>query len=140
MEEKVLTDKNQFPTEEVIFSHIGKSKLYWESIFQHIHVNHHDFVEQWRYYNDGKSWLLKVTRKSKTMIWLSIYKGLFKITFYFGDKAEPTIMESSISDQIKEQFKNGKRYGKIRGITLNIDKKKVIEYVKELITLKLSIK
>jgi len=140
MQEKVLADKDQFPTEEVIFSHIGKSKIYWESIFQHIHTNHLDFSEQWRYYNDGKSWLLKLTRKSKTIFWLSIYKGLFRITFYFGDKAEPAIMDSSISDQIKEQFKNGKRYGKIRGITLIIDNKRVIENVKALIKIKLSIK
>jgi len=140
MEEKVLTDKNQFPTEEVIFSHIGISKRHWESIFQHIHNNHPDFSEQWRYYNDGKSWLLKVTRKSKTIFWLSIWKGLFRITFYFGDKAEPAIMESSISDKLKEEFKNGKRYGKIRGITLIVNNNKVIEYVKTLIIIKLSIK
>ena len=140
MEEKVLTDKNIFPTEEVIFSHIGNSKLYWESIFEHIHTNHPDFSEEWRYYNDGKSWLLKVTRKKKTIFWLSIYKDLFRITFYFGDKAEPVIMESSISDRLKEEFKNGKRFGKIRGITLIIDSKKAIEYINALITIKLSIK
>jgi hypothetical protein len=140
MEENVLTDKNIFPTEEVIFSHIGNSKIYWESIFEYIHTNHSDFSEEWRYYNDGKSWLLKVTRKKKTIFWLSIYKDLFRITFYFGDKAEPVIMDSSISDRLKEEFKNGKRYGKIRGITLIIDSKKVIEYIKALITIKLSIK
>ncbi len=140
MEEKVLTDQNQVPTEEIIFSYIGKGRIYWESVFHHIHSSHPDFAEQWRYYNDGQSWLLKVTRKSKTIFWLSIYKGYFRITFYFGDKAEPAIMESSISDQIKEEFKNGKRYGKIRAITLIIDSKKVIEYVKTLITIKLSIK
>ena len=140
MEEKVLTDKNQFPTEEVIFSHIGKSKIYWESIFQHIHTNHPDFSEEWKYYNDGKSWLLKVTRKKKTIFWLSIYKDLFRITFYFGDKAEPAIIESSISDKLKEEFKNGKRYNKIRGLTLIINNNKVLEYVKSLITIKLSTK
>ena len=140
MEERVLTDKNQFPTKKIIFSHLGKSKIYWESIFEYIHTNYPDFDEQWRYYNDGKSWLLKVTRKSKTVFWLSIYTGLFRITFYFGDKAESAIMASSISDQIKEQFKNGKRYNKIRGITLLINNHEVIEYVKALITIKLSIK
>lgn len=140
MEERVLTDKNQFPTKKIIFSHLGKSKIYWESIFEYIHTNYPDFDEQWRYYNDGKSWLLKVTRKSKTIFWLSIYTGLFRITFYFGDKAESAIMASSISDQIKEQFKNGKRYNKIRGITLLINNHEVIEYVKALITIKLSIK
>ena len=140
MEEKVLTDKSQFPTEEVIFSHIGKSKIYWESIFQHIHANHPDFSEEWRYYNDGKSWLLKVTRKKKTIFWLSIYSGLFKITYYFGDKAEPAIIESVITDKLKDNFINGKRYGKIRGITITIKNKKDIDDVKSLIKIKLSIK
>ena len=140
MEEKVLSDKNIFPTEEVIFSHIGKSKIYWESIFMHIHTNHPDFSEEWRYYNDGKSWLLKVTKKKKTIFWLSIYKDLFRITFYFGDKAEAVIIESSISDRLKEEFKNGKRYGKIRGLTIAISSDKDIESVKSLINVKLSLK
>jgi hypothetical protein len=40
MEDIVLTDKDQFPTEEVIFSPIGKSKIFWKSIFQHIQKKH----------------------------------------------------------------------------------------------------
>jgi hypothetical protein len=43
MERPILTDKNQYPTEEIIFSHIGKSKLFWQSIFEYIHTNHPDF-------------------------------------------------------------------------------------------------
>ena len=140
MEEKVLTDQNQFPTENVIFSHIGNSKIYWQLIFQHIQTDHPDFSEQWKYYNDGKSWLLKITKKSKTIFWLSILKDSFRITFYFGDKAESAIMESSISEELKNEFKNGKRYGKIRGITSTINSNKDIENVKSLIKIKLSIK
>ena len=82
MDQLILTDKNQFPTEEIIFSHIGKSKIFWESIFKYIHMNHPDFSEQWKYYNDGKSWLLKITKKTKTIFWLSIIHDSFIITFY----------------------------------------------------------
>lgn len=140
MDHVILSDKNQIPTEEIIFSHIGKSKVIWESIFKYIHVNHPDFTEQWRYYNDGKSWLMKVTKKTNTIFWLSIIPKSFTITFYFGDKAEQSIMKSTISDALKEQFKNEKRYGKIRGLTLIMNKKQNVEYVKELISIKLKIK
>ncbi len=34
MDQLVLTNKDQFPTEEVIFSYIGKSKVIWELFFQ----------------------------------------------------------------------------------------------------------
>ena len=65
MEPPILSDKNQFPTEDIIFSHIGRTKTLWLSFFEYIHSNHHDFTEEWKYYNDGKSWLMKVQRKAK---------------------------------------------------------------------------
>ena len=140
MDQPILSDTNQFPTEEIIFSHIGKSKTLWQSLFDFIHTNHPDISEEWRYYNDGKSWLMKVTRKSKTVFWLSIIKGSFRTTFYYTEKAKQAIIKSTISNELKEQFKSGKTYGKIRGITIIFKKKKDIEYAKSLIEIKLSIK
>jgi hypothetical protein len=140
MEKPILTDKDQFPTEKIIFLHIGKSKALWKSFFDFIHTNHPDISEEWRYYIDGKSWLMKVTRKSKTVFWLSIIKGAFRTTFYFTDRAEKAINESSISSKLKTQFNEGKRYGKIRGIRVVFKNKKNVEDAKSLIALKLSIK
>jgi hypothetical protein len=140
MQTPILIDKNQFPTEEIIYSHIGKTKPLWNSVFNFIHTNHPDISEEWRYYNDGKSWLLKVTRKSKTVFWLSIIEDSFRMTFYFTDKAKESISSSSISNKLKEQFVNAKRFNKIRGITIMFKSKKDVEDAKSLIALKLSIK
>ena len=140
MEPPILTNKNEFPTEEIIFSHIGKSKVLWQSVFEFIHTTHPDLSEEWRYYNDGKSWLLKVVKKTKTVCWVSVLKNSFRMTFYFTDKVEQVIMNSSISDELKEQFKNGKHYNKIRGLTITFKYKKDVEYAKVLIALKLSLK
>ena len=140
MEQPILSDKNHFPTDDIIFSHIGKSKALWKSFFEYIHSNYPDISEEWRYYNDGKSWLMKVVRKSKTVFWLSIIKGAFRTTFYFTDKAEQAIKESSVSEELKKQFKEGKKYGKIRGLTIVIKTKKDIEYAKSLLEIKLTIK
>jgi hypothetical protein len=137
MDQIILSDKNQFPTEEIIFSHIGKSKVLWKSIFNYTHTDYPDFSEQWKYYNDGKSWLLKVTKKSKTIFWLSIIPNSFQITFYFGDKAESEIVKSNISDTLKKQFSEGKRFGKIRALTLLMNEKNNVDFVKELIIIKL---
>ena len=136
MEQPVLADKNQFPTEDVIYSHIGKSTTLWLSLFEYIHENHPDFTEQWRYYLDGKSWLLKVTRKSRTIFWLSIAEGSFRTTFYFGDKAGGTILKSSLSEALKRQYRDGKRYGKIRGITVLYRNKRDVESARQLIEIK----
>jgi len=140
MDQQLLSDKNQFPTKEIIFSHIGKSKTHWQTLFEYFHSNHPDFIEEWRYYNDGKSWLMKVVRKSKTVFWLSVIKGTFRITFYFTDRAEEAINKSDISSELKKQFQDGKKYNKIRGLTIVFKTKKDVEYAKSLITIKLSVK
>jgi len=140
MEKPELTDKNIFPTEEIIFSHIGKSKILWQSLFEYIHTNHLDLLEQWKYYNDGKCWLLKVCKKAKTIFWIAVFKDTFRMTFYFTDKSEQAINNAPISDELKEQFKNGKRYNKIRGLSIYFKYKRDIEYAKSLIRIKLSAK
>ncbi len=140
MEQPVLSDAGQFPTEEAIFCHIGKARPLWIALFEHIHTKHPDFTEQWRYYRDGKSWLLKVTRKKQTIFWLSVIKNGFRTTFYFTDKAEEMLMSSGISEQLKQDFRNGKHYGKIRGLTILHSRKKHVEDAKLLIGVKLRVK
>jgi hypothetical protein len=140
MSASVLIDKNQRPTEDIIFSHIGNKKEIWISLFRYIREQHQDFAEEWRYYNDGKSWLLKVTRKAKTIFWLSVVDGSFRITFYFTDRAQQILEESNLSPALKDQFKTGKKYGKIRGVTLFFKNKKDCAYAEELIRIKLTVK
>ncbi len=140
MEELILRDQQQFPTEEVIYSYIGDTKALWYSFFEYLHASHPDLTEQWRYYKDGKSWLMKVVRKSKTIFWLSVIQGGFRITFYFTDKAEEAICESSISEELKEQFRNGKHYNKIHGLTITFHNEKDIEYAQKMLAIKLGMK
>lgn len=138
-EKPILDDPDQHPTEEVIYSCIGKKKALWISFFDTLHERHPEFSEEWRYYKDGKNWLMKVKRKSKTIFWLSVWKNAFKITFYFSDKAEELINDSSLPNDLKKEFKNGKRYGKIRGLTIVFSKKKDIDYAEALIAIRLKV-
>jgi hypothetical protein len=137
MEKPLLTDADKYPAEELIFKHIGRTRSLWQSLFNYIEANYPDFKSEWRYYMDGKSWLMKVTRRSGTIFWLSVIKGAIRTTFYFTDKAKEAIGSSSLSDDLEEQFnsKSG-----LRGITVVFRSKKDVEYAKELIALKLSIK
>jgi hypothetical protein len=138
MHTPVLTDPKQYPGDDVVFSHLGRNRALWEALFEHIHSAHPDVVGQWRYYNDGKSWLMNVSRKKKTVFWLSVVSGTFRITAYFTDKATDAILTSGLSDGLKAQFTGGRSYGKLRGITITFTKKSDVEDAKALIALKVS--
>lgn len=132
----VLTDKEIYPTNEVLFSYLGKVKEVYNSLFDYIHDGYPDFVENWKYYNDVKSWLLNVSRKKKTLFWLSIGDESFRTTFYFGTKYERNVDECKISEELKKQFAEsaGKKF---RGITITFKSEKDVDNFKELLTVKL---
>jgi len=140
MEPIVLNDPNVQPTEELIFSIIGENSVYWEQLIEHLYENHFDITEEWRFYNDGKSWLYRTLRKKKTLYWVGIIKDTFVISFWFGDKAEPVIETSTLPDYIKEQFRNAKRYAHSRVVSIEMRSPEDLENALKLIELKAKMK
>ena len=139
-EKPVLTDKDLFPSEEVIFTHIGKAKNLWVSLFEHIHSRHPDFSETWKFYRDGNCWLLKVSQKKKTVFWLSVLKNSFRTTFYFSEKAEEMIIDAAVSEHLKELYRNAEKSARLRGLTISWKKRNDLEDAKALIEIKSAMK
>ena len=136
----MFSDPENKPDETKIFSIIGGKKVLWQDLMNYIKVSYPEASGEWNYYKDGKQWLLKTVLRKTTIFWCVILDDTFRITFYFGDKAEPLILASSIPDEIKEQYINGKRYGKIRAISLKIKNNSDIEVVKTIIPVKVRMK
>jgi hypothetical protein len=127
MEPLVLTDKSVYPHDDLIFSIIGNNSVYWKNLLASLRKTYPASEEVWHYYNDGKNWLFRVILKKKTLLWIGVLEDTFRITFYFGDKAEPVIEKSSLPEEMKDSFKNGKRYGKIRAITIKVKSQEDID-------------
>jgi hypothetical protein len=140
METIVLNDSAIILTDAIISEHIGKSMSYWRSLFEFIHAQYPNLSETWKYYRDGKRWLLKVTNKSKTVFWLGLIDKSFRVSFYFKNRDEPLLMGSLVSDDLKEQFKNNKVINTIRPVSVYVKNKKDIENIKLLIETKLRAK
>ena len=141
MEEKpCLNDKDQFPDDEVLSRSLGEVKSVWDSFIGLLNERYPAFSAEWRYYRDGKSWLYKVTKKKKTVCWVSVSPNAFKATFYFPDRAEDPIVTSTLRKEYVEQFLHGKRYGRIRGVTVTVKKSSDLASIKKLIAIKEQLK
>ena len=137
MEPLVLKDKSVIPNNDLIFSIIGENRVHWQKMTKYVHDKYPDAIEQWNYYNDGKNWLFRMIRKKKTLFWIGILEDTFRLTFYFGDKVEPLIEKSGLPAEMKEGFKNGKRYGKIRAISMRVEKDEDIEHAIKLVDIRI---
>ena len=83
---------------------------------------------------------MKNMRKKKILFWLPVRVGTFRTTFYFTDRAEKTIADSTIPAKMKKPFKNVKHYGKILGLTVVFKSKKDIKIAKALLAINLNTK
>jgi hypothetical protein len=136
MSEPFLTDPDEYPDDEVLKQLLGKAKPAWDSFLSFIEEAHPSFATEWRYYRDGKRWLFKVTKKKKTICWVSCYEGSFKTTFYFADKVEELLRNSDLTQEFLEQFADAKKYGNVRPLTVDVVEAADLEMTKILIPIR----
>lgn len=140
MEPIVLIDKSIQPDDALILSIIGEKQILWQQIIQHLYENYTDVSEEWKYYNDGKSWLYRTIRKKKTIFWIGVIKDTFRITFWFPNRAVPIVEESTIPEILKEEFRTAKVYNTTRALSIVMQNGHDVEVVKTLIALKVKLK
>ena len=131
-----LNDQTEYPDDQVLKSCLGEAMGAWDRFAALLQSDYPNYSGEWRYYNDGKSWLYKITRKTKTICWVSVCRGKFTTTFYFPDRAESLIVNSTLRKKYIEQFVNGRRFGKTRALTVDIRKIADLSTTKKLIAIK----
>lgn len=139
-DELPFNDKKRKPTEETIFAAIGRAGSAWRALFEQIHREHPDLDEAWRYYEDGKSWLLKVSRRSKTVFWLSVQRGAFRVAFYFPERLTGALLESDLSEECKAEIRGHTPTSKLRPVRVTFGPKRGVQDVMGLILLKKRLK
>ncbi|BDG01442.1 DUF3788 family protein [Anaeromyxobacter oryzae] len=131
-----FTEKSRPPTETAILSALGGSGGAWRELFDGIRAQHPDVSERWGYYTDGKSWLLKASRKSKTVFWLSVEQGAFRVAFYFPERLAGTLLASDLSERCKAEIRRGASSGRLRRVAVTFGPRRGLRDVMTLIALK----
>jgi len=110
-----LRDEAIFPDDAVLSAVLGPSFGQYSLLLDLF--DRHGLSWEWRYYKDGKAWLCKVsqsgrTKKTRTIVWMSAWKGFMKATMYFPEKYAPGIYDLGIGEETKALLRNAKLVGK----------------------------
>lgn len=126
--EQLLRNPDIQPSNEVIERALKEANnVYIKFIYE---LASHDIHLEWRYYNDGKAWLAKGLYKwtgtrggnnEKTIFWLSIWDGFFKVTMYIPEKARENVLSLSLDNRIKQMIANSKKMGKFNFFPIVFD-------------------
>ena len=121
MEIQLLREQEIFPSKEVLQNALGEVYSVLEEMEARLTQDDFALTFDWKYYNDGKSWLCKVCHKKKTVFWLSVWDGFFKTGFFFLERH----LEGIAALEIEENsFIIEKEWGKMIPFIFNINDKK----------------
>lgn len=136
---QLLGDPGQIPG-EALFREIMNETLFQTYAGLQEIISGTGLSGEWRYYNDGKAWLYKVTLKKKTVAWVSMWEESIKTSFYFTDKNRDGIMDLDIGESVKTTFSQAKPIGKLIPLTLDLKQKEDAEDFRKIAEYKISLK
>jgi len=133
-----LRDENIYPDEIVLRSVLGKAYNAYELLSELFQLN--GLTCEWRYYHDGKAWLCKIQKKSKTIIWMSAWKGFLMATIYLPLKHLEKLFLLDIDEEIKNKARLAKDIMKSRPCTFEIRETQILRDFEKVMKLKIECK
>jgi hypothetical protein len=140
METIPLKNPDVLPTDEVIKAHLEITFPVYSEFLMRLKSEIPDVDCQWNFYNDGKAWLMKVVWKKKTIFWLSVWEGYFKIGFYFTEKNCTGLFDLGIDEVILRDFSQAKPIGKLLPLGIEMRRIEQIDDLMKIVGYKRSLK
>ncbi len=135
-----LRDAEIFPSDKVLKDTLGDVYDVLISFLATITDEAYLLSFEWRYFNDGKAWLCKVQHKKKTILWLSVWEGFFKVSFFFTEKHLEAIAALDISEAIKTELASAKPVGRLIPMIFNINNASQLEELLTVVRFKKTLK
>lgn len=132
-----FNNKQQEPTDEMLALALGETKVLLDAIYLFIEKEFGDFHPEWKFYGAKLGWSLKLFHKKRNVVFVGPENGYFRLAFAIGEKAFKEIMDSELSDSIKQQLSTAKVYVEGRPLRLDIRTREDLEPLWQLISIKL---
>ena len=132
-----LKDPAIYPDSIVLMRVLGDSYEVYEAFLKLCRCMGMEY--EWRYYIDGKAWLCKVQKKKKTIVWMSAWNEYIQATIYIPDKFVGELKGLELKEDIKSRILAVKRVGKSIPCMFELRAMDVLEEIKEVMLLKISL-
>lgn len=134
----IFPDKATKPTDKDLAGKLGSTYALWIKIHDIVLSKYPGGLSEWNYPGNKYGWNYRIKDKKRAIIYLLPRDRYFKAAFVFGDKAVNKIMDSKISNDIKNELNQATKYAEGRGIRIDVKNDSAIVDIEQLIDIKLS--
>jgi hypothetical protein len=118
--ERLLTAVDVAPTPDVLQRELEDLFPLYERLTARLAAPEFDVRPEWRYYRDGGAWLCKMTRRTKTVFWLSAWRSCLRVAFYFTERSGAGIPGLPIDASLIAAYANASPIGKLTPLLIEV--------------------
>lgn len=133
----IFLDKTVEPTDKDLAEILGITYDLWKRLHDLVLSKYPFGVADWNFPGKKYGWSYRIKDNRRALIYFLPKDHFFKVAFVFGDKAINDIMKTGISDRIKEELNQAKKYAEGRGIRIDIKDDSIFPDLEQLIDMKL---
>lgn len=138
MDLSCFTDKSIVPDVEMLKKALGETYLLWCKIDEYVHQKYPKAAGEWNFPGQKYGWSFRIKDKKRAIIYLLPRENYFMVAFVFGQKATDEVMNSNVSEFIKQELIDARVYAEGRGIRIDIKDDKLLTGIYTLIDIKLA--
>ena len=133
----IFLEKTVKPTDKDLADKLDATYVLWQRLHDLVLSKYPKGIADWNFPGKKYGWSYRIKDNRRALIYFLPKDQFFKVAFVFGDKAINDIMKTGISDKIKEELNQAKKYGEGRGIRINIKNDSIFPGIEQLIDIKL---
>jgi len=122
----IFADKAIIPTDSDLIDILGSTYDLWQQINNLVFSKYPNGKAEWNFPGKKYGWSYRIKDKRRAIIYLLPRDKYFKVALIFGEKATQEIMGSEVSEAIKNELINSKKYAEGRSISIDISDETVI--------------
>jgi len=126
-------DKTATPTPAALGLALGARHTYWLELRKHAPDGS---TSEWKYYGKTIGWTMKVLHGKRNLCFMTASRGLFAVSFVFGDKGVAAVRKSALPRELVDRLVSARKYAEGRGIRVEVRSRRALEHAKKLMDIK----
>lgn len=133
----IFTNKSEIPTIENLEKGLASTADLWKKLEEFTVHNDPKAKPEWKFSGEKFGWSYRINDAKRVIVYLLPRQHFFKIAFVFGNKATEKILESDVSELIKNELRQAKVHAEGRGIRIDVCDDADFDDLKKLILIKI---
>jgi hypothetical protein len=110
----VFTDMAKTPNDTDLQRSLGNTSELWHKVHDYVFLKYPKAREEWNFTSAKYGWSFRIKDNKRAILYFLPEKNCFTLAFVFGQKATDKIMQSPVSEQIKNELEGARVYAEGR--------------------------